>query len=202
MKTRRRSDRPPPPPPKDSPLRVTTTRLKSPMLTGEMADQAERAGADLNPDQVDRAREIVIRLLIERGWTGKEGDRSGAYALLQRESAGNLKQQTMSALVNNRQCGFQVARMLDQFVGGNTMDYIVHGTTGTKPAGKYSGQKMKYKGKGPVLDQLVGLLPDDFLDFTAERAPESGAERWSGLDWFAHINRELELWKYMKAQKK
>lgn len=118
----------------------------------------------------------------------------------------------MSVLLGNRQCGYQIAQRIMDFArtlpefSSLPRNYIIDGAVenvGTQHASTYALRPMKYRAKGAFLDSLIGALPPEFLDFTAERDPmEPNADAWGQTEWFAHVARELELWKYMKSSKK
>lgn len=158
----------------------------------------------MRAEQVARAQEVVKRLK----------NMFGSLAELERASAlqgAKLKQQTMSLLLNNGQLGYQIAERIMRFAQtvpeiGLSADYILSGPVekgGTVRAPRYALRPMRYRAKGEFLDALAGSLPSEFLDFTAGRDPlEPDASNWTGVDWLAHLARELELWKYVKEQQK
>lgn len=168
-------------------------------------------GQHLTEDQIDRAQEVARKLLAlfppERGSKTRLENASKAVGV-------RLKQQTVSALLLNRQCGYFFATALMAYAKSRPElaslppNYIIAGNVGVDNVGTHSApsfarRPMKYRAKGEYLDTLVGSLPADFLDFTAGRDPvEPHAEGWGQADWFAHVARELEFWKYVKAQKK
>ena len=192
--------------PKQRQKRESFIRLRpdeSDSIPSRMA-RPESGGTHLRPDQIDRAQEIAGRLR----------DHFGSLAALERASTAadmRLKQQTMTVLLRNRQCGYRIAETLMAFAGtlpefaGLPHNYILSGVgkAGTVSAPGYALRPMKYRAKGEFLDSLAGALPTEFLDFTAGRDPvEPDAASWQPVDWFAHVARELEFWKYLKAQQK
>ncbi len=167
-------------------------------------------GQHLTDAMLDRAQEIAKRLLDlfppERGSMTRLENASKAAGI-------RLKQQTVSALLRNRQCGYVFATQLMAYakkrpeLASYSSNYIIGGhdggLDGTVGAATYANRPMRYRAKGEYLDTLVGSLPAEFLDFTASRDPaEPNADAWQQTEWFAHVSRELEFWKYMKAQKK
>lgn len=161
-------------------------------------------GVHLRTEQIDRAQELVLKLK----------EKFGSFSALERASSAagfRLKQQTMSVLIHNRQCGYRIAEAIQNFA--HTLpefrnlprNYIIEGAdghVGAEPA-RYAHLPMKYRAKGEYLDTLINSLPGEFLDFTAARDPEEpDAQSWSQLDWYQHVSNELLLWKYMKSQKK
>lgn len=169
------------------------------------------SGQHLTEEQLDRAQQVVTRLKAlfppERGALTRLENASKAAGF-------RLKQQSMSAVLRNRQCGYMLAEQIMAYAktrkelrdlpanfiigGGPDVDKV-----GTLGASIYALRPMKYRAKGEFLDSLVGSLPAEFLDFTAERDPsEPEAAAWQPVDWYLHTARELELWKYLKSQKK
>lgn len=172
-------------------------RMRSPVSGGQLRD-----------DQIDRAQHVVQRLKAlfppERGSLTRLEEASRAAGHL-------LKQQTMSAVLNNRQCGYSVAQRIMEYAKSRDeladvpSNYILgnaEGGAGTEPARRYALHPMRYPAKGHFLDAIASALPGEFLDFTARRDPiEPEAATWNQLDWYSHVAKELEVWKDQKARK-
>lgn len=175
-------------------------------ISSRMSRSGDGGGSQhLRDDQIARAKQVVTRLK----------DQFGSLSAVERASisAGTrLKQQTLSTLLNNGQCGYRLAENIMVFARGLPefrdlpSNYIIQGADGgrgTEPAPRYALRPMRYRAKGELLDRLSADLPGEFLDFTAARDPiEADAEKWSPADWFVHVGREFELWKYMQTQGK
>lgn len=183
------------------PSSISGTRPRNqfqPTMRDRMANES-LGGGHLTPEQIQRAQHVAEELVQK--YAPKEGSERGALAAIQRASNGIIKQQTMSALINNGQCGYQFAVHLEQFAG-RPPGYILQGVTGTKPASKYASRPMKYREKGVWLDSLSNRLPAEFLDFTAARDPEDpSAASWTPSRWLKHVSDELDLWNSLEAQR-
>ncbi len=186
-------------PPK--PSSISGTRLRNQfqrMVDKHMPDEPQ-GGGHLTSEQIKRAQAVAADLVAQ--YAPHEDSERGALAAIQRASGGIIKQQTLTALIRNGQCGYQFATNLEKFAG-RPQGYILHGSVGTKPASNYSARPMKYREKGVWLDTLSNRLPGEFLDFTAERDPEDPtASSWTPARWLKHVSDELELWNSLKAQK-
>lgn len=193
--------------PKQSQKRESFIQVRGASKSVSLVDRMgpEGGSGHLRDDQIDRAQEVVRRLKDQFGSLAELERASGAFGA-------KLKQQTMSLLLNNRQLGYQVAERIMRFArhvphfADLPDNYILGGPVekgGTVRATQYALRPMRYRAKGEFLDALAGALPSEFLDFTAGRDPvEPDADAWTGVDWLAHVARELELWKYMKSQPK
>jgi hypothetical protein len=172
-------------------------------LGSGMTEPSSGGGGHLSADKIGRAQEVVEKLRMI----------FGSLSALERASKAKgmtLKQQTMSVLLSNGQCGYQIAQRIMQFAktlpnfDSVPADYILGGpveNSGTEPAPNYSLRPMKYPAKGELLDRLSRDLPGEFLDFTAERVPLGvDASGWTPAEWFTHVSHEFELWKYWKSQ--
>ncbi len=183
------------------PSSISGTRLRNQfgsMVSDHMPDDPH-GGSHLTPEQIARAQQVAADL-VER-YAPKESSGRGGLAAIQRASGGVIKQQTLTALLRNGQCGYQFATNLERFAG-LPQGYILHGTVGTKPATTYAARPMKFREKGVWLDTLSDRLPGEFLDFTAGRDPEDPtAASWTPARWLKHVSDELDLWNSLEARR-
>lgn len=180
-------------------------------ITGSMGSSGS-SGQHLTEEQINRAQEVAGRLRAL--FPSEKGDDRGALTRLEKASSAagyRLKQQTISALLNNRQCGYQLAQQLMAYAAtrGELSDlprnYILdgaEGAVGTERAPRYALLKMRYRAKGVYLDTLINSLPGEFLDFTAKRDPDDpDAATWDQSDWYLHVSEELVVWKRRKSHR-
>ncbi len=188
-----------PRPKKASSISGTSLRNQfDPMMSGYMPDEPH-GGGHLTPEQIARAQRVAADLVDQ--YAPKEGSGRGGLAAIQRASNGIIKQQTLTALIRNGQCGYQFATSLERFAG-LPQGYILHGTVGTEPARTYASRPMKFREKGVWLDSLSNRLPGEFLDFTAGRDPEDpNASSWTPSRWLKHVSDELDLWNSLEARR-